>query len=97
MTAEAAAQIRSYVVRIEHAEEEKSRSVEYIKDIFAEAKGYGLDTRILRKIITLRKKDKAAREEEEALIDLYMRAVESQMNLPLDGSVRLVGNGAEAT
>ena len=46
-----------------------------IKEVFAEAKGTGFDTKAMRTIIRIRKKDRAEREEEEAMIDLYMSAL----------------------
>ena len=47
----------------------------HIKDVFAEAKGEGFDVKVLRKVIRMRKQDKAKRQEEEALIDLYLSAI----------------------
>jgi uncharacterized protein (UPF0335 family) len=46
-----------------------------LKEVFAEAKGEGFDVKILRKVIRLRKQDKVKRQEEEALIDLYLSAI----------------------
>jgi uncharacterized protein (UPF0335 family) len=46
-----------------------------LKEVFAEAKGNGFDVKILRKVIRLRKQDKAKRQEEEALLDLYLSAI----------------------
>jgi uncharacterized protein (UPF0335 family) len=46
-----------------------------IKEVFAEAKGTGFDTKAMRTIIRLRKKDQAEREEEEAMLDLYLAAL----------------------
>ena len=46
-----------------------------MKEVFAEAKGEGFDTKIMRKVIRLRKMDKVKRDEEEALIDLYLSAI----------------------
>jgi uncharacterized protein (UPF0335 family) len=46
-----------------------------IKDVYAEAKGTGFDTKALRRIISLRKKDHAERQEEEAILELYMQAL----------------------
>jgi len=46
-----------------------------IKEIYAEAKGEGYDTKILRQIIRLRKMDRAERQEQEALLDLYLSAL----------------------
>jgi uncharacterized protein (UPF0335 family) len=71
----AAGQLRNFVERIEHLEEEKAAIAQDIKAVYAEVKANGLDTRILRRVITLRKKDAAEREEEEAVLALYMSAL----------------------
>jgi uncharacterized protein (UPF0335 family) len=71
----AAGQLKSFVERIERLEEEKKGIADDIRDVFAEAKGQGFDTKILRQVIRLRKKDSAERQEEEALLDLYMHAL----------------------
>lgn len=71
----AADQLKSIIERIERLEEEKAGVAQDIKDIFAEAKGNGYDVKTLRKIIALRKKDAAEREEEEYLLDTYRRAL----------------------
>ena len=71
----AADQLKSIVERIERLEEEKSGIASDIKDIFAEAKGNGYDVKTLRKVIQLRKKDAAERDEEEHLLDTYKRAL----------------------
>lgn len=67
--------LRAFVERIERLEEEKQTLADDIKEVYAEAKGTGFDTKVLRKVIALRKKDKAEREEEEAVLDLYLRAL----------------------
>ncbi|MEP9372833.1 DUF2312 domain-containing protein [Mesorhizobium sp. KR1-2] len=71
----AAGQLRAFIERIERLEEEKQTIADDIKDVFAEAKGTGFDTKALRTIIRLRKKDAAERQEEEAILDLYMAAL----------------------
>lgn len=71
----AADQLRAFVERIERLEEEKKAIADDIKDVYAEAKGTGFDAKILRKIVSLRKKDVAERQEEEAILDLYMKAL----------------------
>lgn len=68
-------QLRSIVERIERLEEEKATIADDIKEVYAEAKANGFDTKILRKVIRLRKVDRTEREEEEALIDLYLHAL----------------------
>ena len=66
--------IRSFVERIE---EEIKALNEGKKEIFAEAKGDGLDVKVLKEIIRLRKQDKDERDEHESLLDLYLRAMET--------------------
>ena len=68
-------QLKSLIERIEKLEEEKKAIAGDIKEVFAEAKASGFDTKIMRKVIALRKKDSAERQEEEALIDLYLHAL----------------------
>jgi len=71
----AADQLRTIVERIERLEEEKREVTEQIKEVYAEAKGNGFDTKTLRKIVALRKKDPSERSEEEAMLDLYLHAL----------------------
>ncbi len=68
-------QLKSVVERIERLEEEKKTISADIKEVYAEAKGNGFDTKILRKVISLRKKDANEREEEESMLDLYLQAL----------------------
>jgi uncharacterized protein (UPF0335 family) len=68
-------QLKSIVERIERLEEEKKAIAGDIKEVYAEAKGNGFDIKILRKVISLRKKDANEREEEEAMLDLYLSAL----------------------
>ena len=68
-------QLKSIVERIERLEEEKATLSEDIKEVYAEAKANGFDTKILRKVISLRKKDAAEREEEESMLDVYLAAL----------------------
>lgn len=67
--------LKSLVERIERLEEDKAAVANDLKEVFAEAKGEGFDVKILRKVIRLRKQDKAKLQEEEALIDLYVSAI----------------------
>ena len=67
--------LKSLIERIERLEEEKAGIANDIKEVFAEAKGEGFDTKIMRKVVRIRKQDKAKRQEEEALIDLYISAI----------------------
>ena len=68
-------QLRSLVERIERLEEEKKTIAADIKEVYAEAKGNGFDTKVLRKVISLRKKEASEREEEQSMLDLYMQAL----------------------
>lgn len=67
--------LRAFIERIERLEEEKKVISDDIKDVYAEAKGTGFDVKILRKVISLRKKQPHEREEEDAILDLYMHAL----------------------
>jgi uncharacterized protein (UPF0335 family) len=67
-------QLRSIVERIERLEEEKKEVAEQIKDIYAEAKAFGFDVKALRQVIRLRKVEKADREEQEMMLELYLMA-----------------------
>jgi uncharacterized protein (UPF0335 family) len=68
-------QLKSIIERIERLEEEKKALADDIKEVFAEAKGNGFDTKVLRTVIRLRKQDKTERQEHEALLDLYLHAL----------------------
>jgi uncharacterized protein (UPF0335 family) len=63
------------VERIERLEEEKAAIANDIKEVYAEAKGNGFDTKTLRQVVRLRKQDKAERQEQEAVLELYMHAL----------------------
>lgn len=71
----AAGQLRAFIERIERLDEEKKTITDDIKDVYAEAKGTGFDTKAIRTIIKLRKKDQAEREEEESILELYKAAL----------------------
>jgi uncharacterized protein (UPF0335 family) len=68
-------QLKTIVERIERLEEEKQALASDIKDVYAEAKANGFDTKTLRTIIRLRKQDSNERQEAEALLDLYLNAL----------------------
>jgi len=68
-------QLKSVIERIERLEQEKSEIAEQIKEVFNEAKGNGFDVKILRKVVRMRKQDRAKRQEEEAILDLYLSAL----------------------
>jgi uncharacterized protein (UPF0335 family) len=67
--------LKSLIERIERLEEDKAAVASDLKEVYAEAKGEGFDTKIVRKVVRLRKQDTAKRQEEEALIDLYISAI----------------------
>jgi uncharacterized protein (UPF0335 family) len=71
----AAGQLRAFIERIERLEEEKKTIADDIKEVYAEMKGNGFDTKAVRTIVRLRKKDQAERQEEEAILDLYKAAL----------------------
>ncbi|TRW17030.1 DUF2312 domain-containing protein [Glacieibacterium frigidum] len=70
-----AEQLRLFIERIERLEEDKKALADDIKDVYAEAKGTGFDTKTMRAIVRLRKMEKAARQEAEALLDTYKTAL----------------------
>ena len=72
----AADHLKSFIERIERLEEEKAAIANDVKEVYAEAKGTGFDTKIMRQIIRLRKMDKAEYQEQEALLDIYKQAMD---------------------
>jgi uncharacterized protein (UPF0335 family) len=68
-------QLRAFIERIERMEDEKAAVSADIKEIYAEAKGNGFDTKILKSIVRIRKQDANERMEQEALLELYMSAL----------------------
>ena len=71
----AADQLKAFVERIERLSDEKAVLAEDIKEVFGEAKGNGFDTKVLRKIISIRKQDHNERMEQQALLELYADAL----------------------
>jgi uncharacterized protein (UPF0335 family) len=67
--------LKSLVERIERLEEDRAAVASDLKEVYAEAKGEGFDTKIIRKVVRLRKADAAKRQEEEALVELYISAI----------------------
>ena len=67
--------LKSYIERVERLEEEKSELGRDIREVYAEAKGTGLDPKIMRIIVRRRKMDAAERAEQDALIDTYATAL----------------------
>ena len=68
-------QLRSFIERIERLEEERAALSADIKEVYSEAKGTGFDTKAMRAVIRLRKLDSADRQEQEAILDLYLSAL----------------------
>jgi uncharacterized protein (UPF0335 family) len=68
-------QLRALIERIERLEEERQALSEDVKEVYAEAKANGFDTKTLRQVVRLRKQDAAERQEQEALLDLYLHAL----------------------
>ncbi len=70
-----AEELRQFIERYEHLEAEKRDIADQQKEVMAEAKGRGYDTRVLRKVIALRKRDKDDLAEEEAVLEMYKAAL----------------------
>jgi uncharacterized protein (UPF0335 family) len=68
-------QLMSFIERIERMEEEKAAVATDIKEIYTEAKNVGFETKIIRKIVSLRRKSKEERQEEESLLETYMSSI----------------------
>lgn len=75
LTPTAQERLRALIARIEKLEEEKANVAADIKEVYGEAKGTGFDTKIMRKVIALRKQDRAERAEQEQMLDLYLAAM----------------------
>ncbi|QHJ82727.1 MAG: hypothetical protein [Bacteriophage sp.] len=74
-TVVATGQLRSFIERIERLEEEKKTISDDIKEVYAELKGSGFDSKAVREVVRLRKKEDHERQEEEAMIELYKNAL----------------------
>jgi uncharacterized protein (UPF0335 family) len=68
-------QLKTIVERIERLEEDKAGIMADLKEVYAEAKGNGFDVKTLRKVVRIRKQDRAKRQEEEAILDIYLSAI----------------------
>ena len=68
-------QLKSVIERVERLEQEKAEIAAQVREVYAEAKGNGFDAKIIRKVVALRKQDRAKRAEEEAILDLYLSAI----------------------
>ncbi len=71
----AADRLRSFIERVERLEEEKATIMNDVKEVYAEAKGDGYDVKTLRQVVRIRKMDRADRQEQEAMLDLYLAAL----------------------
>jgi len=71
----AAEELRQFIERYERLEEEKQEIADQQKEVMAEAKGRGYDTRVMRKLIQMRKRDRDDLAEEEAVLELYKQAL----------------------
>jgi len=67
--------LRQIVARIEKLEEEKKSISDDVKETYAEAKSFGLDPKVLRQVVRIRKQDRTEREEQEQVRDLYLHAL----------------------
>jgi uncharacterized protein (UPF0335 family) len=83
LQASAQAQLRQFIEQIERLEEEKKALAADIRDKYLEAKGIGFDVKAIRKIVMMRRKSSAEREEEQSIIDLYMHALGMLADTPL--------------
>ena len=77
-----AQQLRQFIERVERLEEEKMALTADIREVLAEAKNQGFDTKIIRQILKIRKMDSDERDEQEHLLDVYMNALE-RTNRPM--------------
>ena len=82
----------AFVERVERIDEEIKALNEGKKEVFAEAKGEGFDVKVLREILRLRKQDKNERDEQESLLDLYLRAMDSAELVASKGGVGPAGS-----
>jgi len=67
--------LRAFIERIERLEEEKAALTADIREVYSEAKGEGFDAKIMRQVVRIRKLDRAERQEQEAVLDLYLTAL----------------------
>ncbi|MEX6634406.1 DUF2312 domain-containing protein [Hyphococcus lacteus] len=75
VTTIAADRLRSFIERVERLEEDKAAIMNDIKEVYAEAKSDGYDVKTLRQVVRIRKMEKADRQEQEAMLDLYLAAL----------------------
>ncbi|WP_371397206.1 DUF2312 domain-containing protein [Fretibacter rubidus] len=67
--------LKQFIARIERLEAEKTELAADIREVYAEVKTFGFDTKVIRKVVSLRKQDAMERAEQEALLDMYMEVV----------------------
>jgi uncharacterized protein (UPF0335 family) len=67
--------LKSFIERVERLEEERTALTADIREVYSEAKGQGFDTKIMRQVVRLRKMETADRQEQEAMLDLYLGAL----------------------
>ena len=67
--------LKNFITRIERLEEEKAALAADIREVYSEAKGTGFDPKIMRQVVRLRKLDTADRQEQDAVLDLYLGAM----------------------
>lgn len=90
--------LRSIVERIERLEEDKAAVMTDMKEVFAEAKGEGYDVKALREVVRIRKQDAAKRAQHQAIVDLYLHAVQGDLFEREDSGITMtmrVGDGPE--
>ena len=75
LTSAAQGRLLSIIQRLERLDEEREAITADMREVFAEAKGEGYDVKILRKVLRIRKQDRAKRQEEDAILDLYLSAL----------------------
>ncbi len=75
--------LRQFIERFETLEAEKKDIADQMKEVMAEAKGRGFDTKVLRKIIALRKRDSNEIAEEAAVLEMYARALGMEIAMPI--------------
>ncbi|MEW7008056.1 MULTISPECIES: DUF2312 domain-containing protein [unclassified Lentilitoribacter] len=71
----ASGQLRAFIERIERLEEEKKTIADDVKEVYGEAKSMGYDTKVIRKVVAIRKLDQNERMEQEAVLDTYLAAL----------------------
>lgn len=75
LTPTAQQRLKSFIDRLERLDQNRDELTADVREVFQESKNEGFDVKIMRKIIRLRKIDRAKREEEQAIVDLYMHSL----------------------